>query len=62
MTLTTFQKQCKPGIRVHNKPKGKDGLVVKISRDRSKALVQYENGSVEWNDYYLLDFITPKEQ
>lgn len=49
-------KQCKPGARVHNKPKKTEGQVVKISQDRSKALVQYGDGSIEWSDYYLLDF------
>lgn len=59
MTLTTFMKQCKPGNRVHNKSKKEEGTVVKISRGRSKALVQYENGCAEWNEYYLLDFLEP---
>lgn len=59
MTITVFQKQCSPGIRVYNNLKKMEGTVVKISRDRSKALVSYEEGSIEWNEYCLLEFPTP---
>ena len=59
MTITVFQKQCNPGNRVYNNLKKMEGTVVKISRDRSKALVSYEDGSIEWNEYYLLEFPIP---
>ena len=58
MTITTFQRQCKPGMKVEKKPRKREGVVLKISKDRDKALVQYENGSKEWNPYYLLEFLT----
>ena len=36
-----------------------EGIVMKISASGDKALVRYEDGSVEWNEYYLLDLPTP---
>lgn len=31
--------------------------MLRISKDRDKALVEYENGSKEWNNYYVLELI-----
>lgn len=57
MTITPFQRHCKPGCRVFNTSKKKEGVVLRISKDRDKALVEYENGSKEWNNYYVLELI-----
>lgn len=59
MTLTSFIRQCKPGIWVIHKTMNQEGIVMKISTSGDKALVRYEDGSVEWNEYYLLDLPTP---
>lgn len=57
MTITPFQRHCKPGCRVFNTSKKEEGVVLRISKDRDKALVEYENGSKEWNNYYVLELI-----
>lgn len=59
MTIRTFQNQCTPGCRVLNRQSNGEGTVIKINRDRSRALVHYQDHSVEWNEYYLLDFPEP---
>lgn len=59
MTITTFQRQCIPGKTVVKEPKKKRGTVFRISKDRDKALVLYENGSKQWDPYYTLEFETP---
>ena len=58
MTITTFQRQCTPGTAVLKEPTKKRGVVLRISKDRDKALVHYENGSKEWSPYYSLEFET----
>ena len=58
MTITTFQGQCKPGMSVQKEPNKRQGYVLKISKDRDKALVRYDNGSKEWTPYYTLEFKT----
>lgn len=59
MTIRIFQNQCTPGRRVLNRQSNAEGMVIKISRDRSRALVHYQDHSIEWNEYYLLDFPEP---
>ena len=59
MAITVFQRQCKPGMSVYNRAKSEKGTVSRISKDRDKALVEYENGSREWSEYYLLEFQSP---
>lgn len=61
MTITPFQRHCKPGCRVVNTPKNKEGVVLRISKDCDKALVEYANGSKEWNHYYVLEIIKESE-
>ena len=56
MTLREFSDHCKPGCKVINRTRKAEGVVLKISNGHDKALVRYENGSVEWNEYYLIDF------
>jgi hypothetical protein len=58
MTLTTFLRKCKEGDTIIHKPTKREGTVIKFSKGHDKALVRYENGSVEWNEYYLIDFET----
>jgi len=59
MKITQFQKQVKPGGIVFNRVKDKEGSVLKISKDRDKALVEYRNGTKEWNEYFILELPTP---
>lgn len=59
MTITTFQRKCKPGNQVVNTSSNRTGRVRRISKDRDKALVEYGDSSVEWNNYYQLEFPTP---
>lgn len=56
MTINTFQRKCKPGSHVMNMQNKKEGVVQRISKDRDKALVKYEDHSVQWDYYYLLEF------
>ena len=59
MTFSNFERYCKPGMPVLKEPQKKKGTVLRISKDRDKALVHYENGSKEWSPYYTLEFETP---
>ena len=61
MTITLFQKQCKPGTCVYNRVRQEKGTVSRISKDHDKALVEYGDGSREWNEYYLLEFHGQKQ-
>lgn len=58
MTITTFQHQCKPGAEIINSLNKKKGVVLKISKDRDKALILYEDASKEWDMYYTIEFST----
>lgn len=59
MTITTFQRQCTPGTAVLKEPSKKKGTVLRISKDRDKALVLYEDATKEWSMYYTIEFETP---
>lgn len=58
MTITKFQSQLQPGMQVVKHPQMLQGVVLKISKDRDKALVQYENGTKEWSQYFVIEFET----
>ena len=60
MTLTMFMKKIQPGTPVVHKTTYQEGTVTKISKDHAKALVQFEDGSKEWHEYYLLEFEKPE--
>lgn len=61
MTITTFQSQLKPGMTVIKHPQMLQGTVLKISKDRDKALVQYENNTIKWSQYFVIEFETKTE-
>ena len=61
MTITKFQSQLQPGMQVVKHPQMLQGVVLKISKYRDKALVQYENGAKEWSKYFVIEFETKTE-
>lgn len=60
MTFNTFQRKCKPGSHVTNAANKKDGIVRRISKDRDKALVEYPDHTLKWENYYLLELLNSK--
>lgn len=58
MKINVFRTQCKVGTRVcaHGDLMNK-GTVKKISKEGTKALVQFDSGDLSWYDYYLIDII-----
>lgn len=61
MTFNTFQRKCKPGSHVTNAANKQDGIVRRISKDRDKALVEYEDHTLQWENYYLLELLNSKK-
>ena len=50
MKINVFKTQCNAGSTV---VKGEAaGKVIKVSSDRTKALIHYDNGDKRWEEYY----------
>ena len=58
MKINVFKTQCSIGVKVKHIPDNSTGTVVKISRDKTQALVLFENSDTIWIDYYKLDFVS----
>lgn len=55
MIYGQFKRQCKPGI--HVKDDDRAGIVIKISQDKEKALVQFNDGMKEWMEYWKIEIV-----
>ena len=53
MKINVFKTQCNAGSTV---VKGEaSGKVIKVSSDRTKALIHYDNGDKRWEEYYAIE-------
>ena len=55
MNYRSFKEQC--NIGTHVKDNDRTGVVVKISKDKDKALVKFDDGITEWIEYYRIEMI-----
>lgn len=53
MTYKSFTAQCTPGFHVTDGER--NGTVIKVSQDKERVLIQFEDGSREWMEYYKIE-------
>lgn len=53
MIYSQFAKKCVPGVPVTDGER--IGQVIRISKDKEKALVHFTDGMTEWMEYYKIE-------
>jgi hypothetical protein len=55
MRIRQFINECSFGARV--KDEHREGTVIKVSKDKDKALVKFDDGMTEWIEYYRIELV-----
>lgn len=55
MIYGQFKRECQVGTQV--KDGQRTGQVLKLSKDKEKALVKFSDGMTEWIEYYKIEMI-----
>lgn len=57
MKTDVFNTECREGSIVSHVTTHHPGKMVKISEDKTKALILFDDGNKAWVDYYKLELV-----
>jgi hypothetical protein len=61
MKVREFESKCHAGTHVvRGNDRGRRGVVRKISIDKLHALVDWNDHTISWHDYYTLELVEPQ--
>lgn len=58
MKINEFQNQCSVGSKVQHISTDNVGTILKMSTDKVRVLVLFDNGDKSWIDYYKLNLLS----